>query len=631
MLTAALLLAASAAPAIELPDSVRQRPAYPIEEVVVTGTRNETDVRHLPMTVSVVSRAQIERSGRQSLLPILTEQVPGLFATARGIMGYGVSTGAAGGMSLRGIGGAPQSGLPTTGLLVLIDGHPQYMGLMGHPIADAYQSMLAERVEVVRGPASVLYGSNAMGGVINIVTRKEREEGIRTDLQAAYGSYNTLQTELSNRICKGRFTSVVTGSYNRTDGHRADMDFEQYGGYAKLGYEISQAWNLSGDVNLTHFNASNPGEVDAPLLDNDSRITRGMTSFALENRYDCTSGAVSFFYNWGRHKIDDGHAADAAPLDYRFNSRDRMLGASWYQSAQLFAGNRLTVGFDYFHFGGESWNRFTDGHEESQVDRTQDEVAGYVDFRQTLGAWLTLDAGLRIDRHSHVGTEWVPQAGVSFHLPHDAQIKLSAGKGFRYPTIRELYMFRPANPDLRPERLWNYELSFSQRLLDGRLSYGVNLFYIDGENLILRMPVDGRQMNVNTGRIENAGAEAQIAYRISATWSVDANYSYLHMEHPVLAAPEHKLHAGASFTHGRWSASTGVQYVAGLYTSVAVGGAGSYAQENFVLWNLRGGFRISRNLRIFVSGENLLAQRYEINAGFPMPRATVLSGLNMHF
>ena len=74
---------------------------------------------------------------------------------------------------------------------------------MGHPIADAYQSMLAERVEVVRGPASVLYGSNAMGGVINIVTRKQREEGIRTDLQAAYGSYNTLQTELSNRIRKG--------------------------------------------------------------------------------------------------------------------------------------------------------------------------------------------------------------------------------------------------------------------------------------------------------------------------------------------------------------------------------------------------------------------------------------------
>lgn len=96
-------------------------------------------------------------------------------------MGYGVSNGAAGGISLRGIGGSP-----TTGLLVLIDGHPQYMGLMGHPIADAYQSMLAEKVEVVRGPASVLYGSNAMGGVINIVTRRQREDGVRTGVRLGY-------------------------------------------------------------------------------------------------------------------------------------------------------------------------------------------------------------------------------------------------------------------------------------------------------------------------------------------------------------------------------------------------------------------------------------------------------------
>ena len=340
ILTAALLFAVPAAVADELPDSVRQRPVYPIEEVVVTGTRNETDVRLLPMTVSVVDRAAIERSGRQSLLPILTEQVPGLFATARGIMGYGVSTGAAGGMSLRGIGGAPQAGLPTTGLLVLIDGHPQYMGLMGHPIADAYQSMLAERVEVVRGPASVLYGSNAMGGVINIVTRKQREEGIRTDLQAAYGSYNTLQTELSNRIRKGRFTSVVTGSYNRTDGHRADMGFEQYGGYAKLGYELSRAWTLSGDVNLTHFNASNPGEVTAPLIDNDSRITRGRASAALANRYDRTVCE--------NRQLRNGNAVENIITYYAYDDCGRLAWVVTPKGSDLlFAGSSFSPESDF--------------------------------------------------------------------------------------------------------------------------------------------------------------------------------------------------------------------------------------------------------------------------------------------
>ena len=604
-------------------DSLRKDEVHPIGEVVVTGTRHQTDIRHLPMTISVVDRRKIESDMQPSLLPTLSEQVPGLFITSRGIMGYGVSTGAAGGMTLRGVGNSP-----TTGLLVLIDGHPQYMGLMGHPIADAYQSMLADRVEVVRGPASVLYGSNAMGGVINIVTRKMQENGVKTNIHAGYGSYNTLETEATNQIKAGRFTSTVTGSYNRTDGHRKDMGFEQYGGYAKLGYRITEAWDVYADVNLTHFNASNPGPVSKPLIDNDSRITRGMASFALRNDYGKTSGALSVFYNWGRHKINDGYTAGGQPQTSRFNSRDNMLGVSWYQSVALFTGNRLTVGVDWQHFGGKAWNTFLNGDpDKTTADKTMDEVAGYVDFRQSLAHWLTLDAGIRVDHHSHAGTEWVPQGGLSLLLPHNAQIKAMVSKGFRFPTIREMYMFPPQNPDLKPEKLMNYELSFKQSILKGTLSYGVNVFYIDGENIIQTVPVDGRPKNVNTGRIENWGVEGDIAWRISRSWSLTANYSYLHMKYPVVAAPEHKLYAGASFSHGRWNASTGVQYVKGLITQVKP----TVLKDHFVLWNANVSFRVTRWLDVFVRGENLLAQRYEINAGFPMPKATALGGINLNF
>ena len=87
-----------------LPDGDRLR-SESISEVVVTGTRNETDIRHLPMTVSVVSRSAIESSMQTSLLPVITEHVPGLFTTARGVLGYGVSGGAAGGISMRGLSG----------------------------------------------------------------------------------------------------------------------------------------------------------------------------------------------------------------------------------------------------------------------------------------------------------------------------------------------------------------------------------------------------------------------------------------------------------------------------------------------------------------------------------------------
>lgn len=609
-------------------DTLRNVRNYAIGEVVVTGSRQATDLRHLSQTVTSVDRTRIERSRQSSLLPLLSEQIPGLFVTSRGVMGYGVSNGAAGGISLRGLSGG--SGR----LMVLIDGHPQYAGIFGHPISDSYQTFLAERVEVLRGPASVLYGSNAMGGVVNIVTRKMRHDGVNTNLRAGYGSYNTLETELTNRIRRGRFSSVVSGSYNRTDGHRADMGFEQYGGYAKLGYELTEHWTVRGDVNLTHFNASYPGPESAPLLDGDQRITRGMTSFAVENACEKSSGALSFFYNWGNHWINDGYTPSAGetPADDRFLSFDDMMGVSLYQSVHLFKGSRITAGFDWFRYGGRAWNEYVSGDRSGTtsdlVDKREHELAGYVDMRQHFGSWLTLNAGVRLDHHSRVGTEWVPQAGVSFHLPRAIELKASASKGFRYPILREMYMFPPQNPDLKPESMWNYEIALSQRLLDGRLTYGVNLFYIDGKNLIqtLPNPNGSGMLNQNSGRIENSGVEVQAAWRIDRRWSVDANYSFLHMEHPVIAAPEHKLYAGADFQSGRWSLSTGVQYIAGLYTQTDPA-----LTEEFVLWNLRASYRIATWLTLWARGENLLAQSYEINAGYPMPRATALGGVSVNF
>ena len=608
-------------------DSLHAERNYEIGEVVVTGTRLATDVRHLSQTVSVVDRARIEAARQPSLLPLLAEQVPGLFVTSRGVMGYGISGGAAGSISLRGLSGS--SGR----LMVLIDGHPQYAGIFGHPISDAYQSFLAERVEVLRGPASVLYGSNAMGGVVNIVTRKLHEEGVDTHASVGYGSYNTLETELTNRIRKGRFSSVVSGSYNRTDGHRVDMGFEQYGGYAQLGYEVATHWSVRGDVNVTHFNASYPGPVQAPLLDGDQRITRGMTSFALENSHERSSGALSFFYNWGRHRINDGHSpGEKGPQETRFRSYDDMTGVSLYQSLQLFRGSRITLGADWFRYGGRARNVYVSGEQagssSSLVNKHENEVAGYVDLRQHFGARITVNAGLRVDHHSRVGTEWVPQAGIAFHLPRAVEVKLSASKGFRYPILREMYMFPPQNPDLKPESMWNYELALSQQLADGRLTYGVNLFYIDGKNLILTLPnpSGSGMLNLNSGRIENAGAEIEAAWRIDERWTVDANYSYLHMEHPVVAAPEHKFHAGADFRCGRWHLTSGVQYIAGLYTQTD-----PVTTEEFVLWNMQASFRAARWLGIWARGENLLAQRYEINAGYPMPRATVMTGFDVHF
>ncbi|HAK00446.1 MAG TPA: TonB-dependent receptor, partial [Bacteroidales bacterium] len=528
---------------------------------------------------------------------------------------------AAGGMRLRGIGGSP-----TTGLLVLIDGIPQYMGLMGHPIADAYQTTSAERIEVVRGPASVIYGSKAMGGVINIVTPKLTRDTVFTNIRFNYGPFHTIESLISNRIQRGRFNSKVSVSYNRTDGHRDNMEFGQLTGFAKLGYNLSNQWNVNTSFNLMHFEASNPGTLANPLIDNDSEITRGMATLSVENTYHLTSGAARFYYNWGKHIINDGFAPGGLPRDFLFNSNDKMLGVSVYQTASLLPNNRITVGLDYRMFGGRAVREFTDNRIMSLVDTTLSEYAGYINVRQGIGSFLTLDAGLRYDNHSRTGSQWIPQAGASLHLPNSLVIKALASRGFRNPTIRELFMFPLQNPDLMPESLMNYEISIAHRIFADRLAYSLSVFYIVGDNIIQTVPVGGRPRNVNTGEIRNSGIEASVTYNINRHWTANANYSWLNMEFPVLAAPEHKAFLGIEYTNQQIRVSTGVQYVSGLFTSLIPAEI-----SNFVLWSVRGSYQINRHIGLFVSGENLLNQAYEINIGYPMPKATFFAGMNFNF
>ena len=599
-----------------------------LQEVVITGTRSATDVRHLSQTVNVIDRAAIEEANRTSLLPLLTEQVPGLFITQRGYAGYGVSNGAAGAISMRGLtGGSSQ-------VLVLIDGHPNYAGIYGHPIADSYQSLMTERVEVLRGPASLLYGSKAMGGVINIVTRKP-QDGTHAHLHAGYGSFNTTETEFTVNTQEGKFSAVASGSYNRTDGHSDNLNFEQFGGYAKLGYEISKNWNTSANVDITRFKASYPGPETAPLTDADQDITRGTTALFIENNYAKTSGAVSLFYSWGDHWINDGYKkGKEEPKEFRFTSYDEMMGASAWQSVNLFDGNRLTLGVDYYHYGGTAYNDSTNGRPRVlQVDKREDELAGYVEMRQMIGSWLTLNAGVRADHNFNVGTEIVPQFGAAFHLPANAEIKLSASKGFRYPFLREMYMYPPQNPDLKAESLWNYELAFSQSLLQGRLNYGINLFHIDAENIILTLPKPNGpgKLNQNSGKIKNTGVEVEASYLISKAFAVNGNYSYLKMDTPVVGAPEHKAYLGGSFTNNGWHFSTGLQYINGLYSVANTDDPSKNKKEDFLLWNARCSYQLTDMVQLWVNGDNLLNTKYQINDGYPMPGISFMAGINLAF
>lgn len=604
-----------------------------LQEVVVTGTRNATDVRHLPMTVTVVGRETLTGQHQLSVLPTLNEQVPGFFVTSRSMMGYGVSTGAAGGINMRGLAGGGGR------MLVLIDGHPQYSNIYGHPIADSYQTMMAERVEVLHGPASVLYGSNAMGGVVNIVTRSMLQNGSRTNINLGAGSYGSAQAEVSTQTRRDRLSATVAMQYSRSDNHRPRMGFEQWNGYAKLGYDLNAHWNAYGEVNMTHFIGSDPNTPEQPYYDRDQWITRGEATVALENHYDRTSGALSVYTNFGNHRIDDGwyegrNANGADQRDYYFRSKDQLTGLSLYQSINLFQGNRIAAGFDFQHSYGRAYNtskltnKVTNMGTPSYGKSYRNEVAGYVDFRQDLLEWLTVDAGIRLNHHSVAGTEWVPQVGVVGRLLPQGDLKLMVSKGFRNPTMRELYLYAMANDQLKAERIWNYELSWRQRLLDGKLSYGVNLFYIKGDNMIQSV----NRKNVNTGEIENYGAELDAQYRIDSHWSVNTNHSLLKMKKAdIMAAPKYKGFVGANYRQDRWHVTAGIQYLSGLGLDRNNDGLTDLTKKDICLLNAAVNYALTPTVTLWGRGENLLAQKYEINYGYAMPRATFMGGVNIHF
>lgn len=594
-----------------------------LDEVIVTGSMPKVNLRYLPMSVSVVSREKIESRKDQSILPLLTEEVPGLFITQRGVMGYGVAAGAAGGMSIRGVGGTP-----TSGVLVLIDGHPQYMGIMGHPLADSYQSMMTERVEVVRGPASVLYGSNAMGGVINIITKQHNNDGWRNSGRVMYGSYNSLSAEVSSGWKKDKFNSTLSLGYNKSDGHRDNMDFEQYNGFAKVGYAINGNWKSFADLNLSKTMSSNPGTIKVPIIDNDADVIRGVVSAVLENEYSNTSGAIRLFYNFGKHDIDDGYKPGESPKDFRFNSKDKMFGISIYQSCSLFKGNNTTLGFDYQQFGGNAWNKFDDSNKNIDlVDITLKEYAGYLNTQQSiLNNKLTVNAGVRLDHHEMSGSQWIPQLGLTYTPSLYTSFKGIVSKGFRNPTIREMYMFPPQNPDLEPESIMNYEVSLLHSFATSGVSMGLNLFLLKGNNMIQVGFVDGRPLNMNTGEINNKGFELSLNYRATQKLLMAANYSFVDMENKIVGFPEHKLYFTCSYNVDRWNLSSGLQYLGNLYTSVT----DEISKNDAWLLNVRVNYKAMNCLDVFLRGENLLDRKYEINHGYPMPGITIFGGIGLN-
>lgn len=581
------------------PVVLRLRPA--VLRTVVNVT-----VRDAPAPPAAAgSTLEIDRTAARTVLDGIDRLVPGAFVTRRGVMGYGIATNGTGGLSIRGVGESPNAGI-----LVVVDGRPDYQGLMGHPLPDFYSLSDAGTVTVIEGPASVLYGSNAMGGVVEIKPWIP-VEGMSTRLTTSFGSFYTGQHRVSHGAAFRRGYYSVNAAVSHTSGDRAGSAFRDQGGTMTAGYDLSRVWRVSLQGRYGHFYVEDPGPTSAPLSGSYADVGRGGFSADLSNTTARVWGYVRGYSSHGRHIITDG-----------FRSTDRTTGLRADQSIALTQMLTLELGTDIVDYGGAARN----------VQRRLDygshrltSAAGFARVQWSAAAGLRLFAGGRYESNSLFGRTGVPEAGFVWTPRERVTLSVEAAKGYRNPTIRELFLFPAPNPSLKPERMWNYQATIRVQPANS-LTATATAFYADLSNLIM---TTGRYPNLallNTGAAVNRGVE--VAARWRATPRVGVRCGYAHLRSTKLApyVPSNKLTYGADFNFQR---------VTVYFGGMAAGERWADPQHSrklagYVLGELKLTVPVGR-WRLFALVDNLFDRDYSVVSGYPMPGINATGGLSMSF
>lgn len=580
---------------------------YETEQIVVTGTRIQTLRRHLPLTISVISPSELKLSSKTEVFTMLDDKVPGFMVKQRSYIGFGLAQGSAGQVSLRGLGSNPN-----TQVLILLDGRPQFMGLFGHPLPDNYISANVDKVEVVRGPCSFLYGTNAMGGVINLISKRAVKDGFSVNLTQTYGTFATLTGDAGIGYKKNNADIYFSASYRKSNGERPYSGFNLNNGFLKAGYKFGKNYDAVIDANITGFKTYDPGPVNAPKTDNWVDIFRGNAGINIDNSYKKSEGSLRFIYNYGEHKIYDG-----------FHSKDRNINFSFYQTLKLNSGTNISAGLDYKYYGGEAENT------KSGLDYGEhflNEYGAYLHVQQLLLTKLALNGGLRFERSSQFGNEIIPQAGISYEVIKGLTARVNVSKGFRSPTIRELYLFPAPTPELKPERLWNYEagLIFTYKNI---ITVEPVIYFEKCENIIQQSGVYPNLKLSNSGKFEKKGYEISVKSLPVKGISLNTGYSYIDNGSQTMGNFTHKFYAGGDFSYKIARLNVSFQYVSGLYN------ANDFKQKlpDYALLNAVLTVSPLNELAVYVSAENLTDRKYETIYNYPMPGRTFQLGLKFNY
>lgn len=559
---------------------------FAIDEIVVTAERMPTKLMDTPANISVVTAEDIAANHYNNVPEALTH-----------VNGVVVTNGASNADRTVRINGDER-------VVVLVDGRRINNDQGSMTRASVNLNMIPSmkniaRIEVVRGGGSALYGSDAVGGVINIITKKGKE--LRTTVDLSTGSGRTRSYEIANEGSDNGVSWFVTAGIERRDHFSyktptGENDSRVHSGYANNSFSLRLDKTIDA-ASSVRFDAEHRS-IDAEIYNNSAHQEELFNNLSIAYNFKEDQATPGVFRIYDNYKH----------VDYLGVFHTRLTGMDYQNGWSLGDNHKLIVGAEWRE--SKSTNA-----PNGYVDQSIINKAIYLQDTWTFAPKWTLVPGVRMDNHSRFGTHWTPKVALNYNADDKAQVYVSWGRIFKAPTADDMYYFNPmwggyyGDPNASPESGYTETLGFTYKF-NPRTTLGVSVFQSEIHDAIEWVGVMPSRMT-NLAYEKKRGVDISFQHKISDVWSYDVGYSYTHTEADYSGSREisarnmqpNGYRFGVHYTQGAWKANVMATTRSGLDESY-------FARRAYTLVDFNASYEAARNLTIYFKALNLTNQMY---------------------
>lgn len=592
-----------------------------LERIVVTPSRIEETYGESGRKVDIISSRDLKYLNPKNLSEAL-EETPSIT-----INDYG-SLGAQKTINMR--------GSTASQVLVLVDGRPINSPRSGDVNFSTISLDNIDRIEVMHGPASSLYGSSAMGGVVNIIAKQPPEKGQKTKLLSSFGTFRTYQEALSQGGRFGNFGYQLNSSYQSSEGHRDNSEFNAEDVNTKLTYALNPENKFTLQGGFYKDKLGTPGKITDFDIDDKQKNLKNFFDLNWSFKPDDRTGlSTKIYQNYDRLEFMensnisslDTSFGRATPLDKTIHTT-KARGIDLQFSKQLFENYQGICGFNYVSNRNDS----TASAKHEYTVR-----AGYLENQLNLTERFNIDFGARLDDYSNFGTQISPSLNLLYNLNDDSKLHFLLARSFRAPTFNDLYWplsgGSEGNPNLQPEKGITAEFGIEKKF-SKFLKIGLTYFRSDYDKLIKwQEDLDkiSRPKNIDSAIIQ--GVEQELQINPFDNLEIDMGYTFLRAKDDktgkfLTYQPEHKvnltlLYKGpAGFNFGLKG-----EFVDRRFDKAD----NTISVKRYYVLGLRFNKKVNNSLDLFMNIDNLLDKKYQSRLGYPLPGFSLTGGAKIEF